>query len=176
MRKNIIKYGLISGSIVVGIPTLAGLIIGHGPETFKIGEIIGYSTMILSMLIIFLAANEYQKQNTQKNVGFKQIFAIGIGISFIAGAMFGVYNVIYVTYIAPEFMDQYYQYYTDNIKNSGAPAAEISQQIKQIESEKEMFMNPLVNFLVMFATVFVIGLIVSVISGFFQRDKNTQVS
>ncbi len=176
MKNNILKFGLISGSIIVGIPTLTGLIIGYGPETFKTGEIIGYSTMILSMLIIFLAAREYQNSHPQESIGFMKIFGIGAGISAIAGLMFGLYNLIYVEYIAPDFMQQYYQYYIEGIKNSGASAAEIAQQISQLESEKEMFMNPMVNFSVMFATVFLIGLVVSIISGLFQRDRNQQAS
>jgi len=171
MGNNIIKYGLIAGGVIVGIPVISGWIIGYGPETFKIGEIIGYSTMILSLLIIFLAVNDYQKMHPNEVLSFGRIFLIGLGISAIAGIMFGIYNLVYVYYIAPDFMEQYYGYYIENIRNSGAPAAEIDQQIAQLEQEKEFFMSPVVNFFVMFATVFMIGLIVSVVSGLFQKSK-----
>ncbi len=176
MRHSILKFGLISGSIIVGIPLLSGLVIGYGPETFKTGEIIGYSTMILSMLIIFIAVKEYQKAHRSEVVGFLKILSIGAGISTIAGLMFGIYNVIYVEFIDPEFMQQYYQYYIEGIKSSGAAAAEIERQISQLEREKDMFMNPIVNFFAMFVTVFMIGLSVSVISGLFQKDRIKQLN
>ena len=176
MRINILKYGLIAGSIVVLIPVIAGLIMGYGPETFKMGEIIGYSTMVLSLMMIFFAVNEYQKKHPTELIGFAKIFTIGAGISLIAGIMFGIYNLIYVAYISPDFMDQYYAYYVETIKNSGASAESIEQQVRKLEEEKELFMDPKVNFFVMFMTVFVIGLVVSTASGLFQKDKNRQES
>lgn len=176
MQQNIIKYGLIAGSIIILIPVLTDLVIGYGPETYKIGEIIGYSTMILSLLIIFLAVSEYQKKHPNENMGFGKIVLLGAGISAIAGIMFGIYNVIYVTWIAPDFMQEYFAYYIENIRNSGAAEAEIQQQIAQLEEQKEMFMNPVVNFLAMAVTVFGIGLIISVLSGLFQSRKTHQAT
>ncbi|WP_444994703.1 DUF4199 domain-containing protein [Aliikangiella sp. IMCC44359] len=176
MQKNILKYGLISGSVIVMIPVIAGLVMGYGPETFKMGEIIGYSTMVLSLLMIFLAVREYQVSYPDEVLGFGKVLLIGCGISAIAGIMFGIYNVIYVTWISPEFMDLYYQYYIDNIKSSGASEVEIQQQIAQLEADKQMFMNLWVNFFLMFITVFIIGFIVSVVSGVFQSKKQASIS
>lgn len=174
MQNNIIKYGLIAGGVIVLIPVVAGLIMGYEPDTFKMGEIIGYSTMILSLLLIFLAVNDYQKTHPDEVVTFGKILLIGLGISAIAGIMFGIYNVVHVLYIDPEFMEKYYSYYVDQIRNSGAPAAEIDQKIAQLESEKDLFMSPTINFFLMFITVFVIGVVVSLVSAFFQRSRVQQ--
>lgn len=171
MKNNIIKFGLIAGTIVVAIPYISGLIIGYGPETYKVGEIIGYTTMVVSLLLIFFAVNEYKKKHPDERLGFFKVFFIGAGISLIAGIMFGIYNLVYVTYIDPGFMTQYYDYYVNNIRNSGADAAQIEMQISQLEQQKEMFMNPLFNFFVMFATVFVIGSVIAVVAGLFQSEK-----
>lgn len=173
MKNNIIKFGLMAGTVIVLIPVITGWLIGYGPETFKIGEIIGYSTMILSLLLIFVAVREYQKTHPDEQLSFGKVFLIGTGISAVAGVMFGIYNLVYVYYIAPDFMEQYYGYYIENIRNSGAPEEHIAAQISELEQEKALFMSPLVSFFMMFASVFMIGLIVSVISGLFQtqRDK-----
>lgn len=171
MKFNILKYGLIAGTIIVMVPVISELIIGYGADSFKTGEIIGYSTMILSLMMIFLAVREYQKNHPDEVVGFAKIVAIGAGISLIAGVMFGIYNVIYVRYLHPDFMQEYYQYYVQNIQNSGATKAEIDRQIAELEQQKEMFMDPTFNFFLMFLTVFIIGMVVSLLSGFFQREK-----
>jgi len=175
MKNNILKFGLIAGSIIVLIPLLSGFIIGYGPDAYKMGEIIGYSTMLLSLLMIFFAVKEYKEKYPSVQLGFLKVFSIGAGISLIAGIMFGIYNLIHVTYIDPEFMSNYYEYYINNIRNSGAPAAQIEMQISQLEQEKELFMNPIVSFLTMTVTVFMIGLIISTVSGLFQSSKNKQI-
>ncbi|MCW8880634.1 MAG: DUF4199 domain-containing protein [Kangiellaceae bacterium] len=171
MQQNILKYGLISGSIIVLIPVISGWIMGTEPETFRMGEIIGYSTMILSLLLIFLAVNEYKKNNPGSFLSFGKVLLIGLGISAIAGVMFGIYNWIYVTFLEPEFMDQYFNYYIENIRNSGASQADIDSQIAKLEQEKEIFMNPFVSFMAMFVSVFGIGLNISLVSAFSQSSK-----
>jgi hypothetical protein len=171
MKQSILKYGLIAGIIIVAIPSISGLIMGYGEDTFATGEVVGYSAMIFSLMLIFVAAKKYQEANPNETIGFKKIFLLGTGISLIAGIMFGLYNVIYVLYIDPDFMEKYYQYSINNIRSSGIPIEAADLKIAEIESQKEMFMNPILNFFLMFFTVFFIGLIVSVISGLFQRDK-----
>ncbi|MDO6428792.1 DUF4199 domain-containing protein [Thalassotalea sp. 1_MG-2023] len=170
MKKLIMKYGLIAGVVVVCIPFIGSLVMGSDPSTYQMGEIIGYSTMIFSLLTIFLAVKEYKVQCNEV-VSFKQIFLLGIGITFIAAFMFGVYNVLYATVIEPDFMNNYFNYYIENIRNSGATEEVINQQIAQLEQEKSFFMNPLVNFSVMFASVFMIGLIISVVFAFSQSER-----
>ena len=175
MKKNILKYGLISGAVIVLIPVISELFIGTGPESYRMGEIIGYSTMILSLLVIFMAVNEYKKRHPNAPVNGRQILLIGCGISAIAGAMFGLYNWVYVTYLQPDFVDQYFNYYIENIRNSGITQQEIDAQIAELEQQKEMFTNPVVNFAAMFVTVFAIGLIISIVSAFAQSSKKSQL-
>lgn len=146
--------------------------IGYDEDTFAVGEIIGYTTMIFSLMFIVVAGKSYRNANPDKVVGFKELFLLGAGISLIAGIMFGLYHVFYVYYLDPAFMDNYYNYSIENIRNSGISEAEFNQRVAEIESEKALFMNPFFNFLLMFLTVFVIGLVVSVVSGLFQRDRN----
>ena len=172
MKQQIIKYGLIAGTIIVLIPSISGWIMGYGEDTFATGEVIGYATMIFSLMMIFVAAKQYQTAHPDLILGFKELFFLGAGISLIAGIIFGIYNVIYVLYIEPDFMQNYYEYSINNIRDSAISPEIAEQQIAEIESQKEMFMNPIVNFFLIFITVFVIGLIVSVISVLFQRDKN----
>ena len=172
MSQKVLKYGLISGSFIVLIPVISGWIIGTDPETFRMGEIIGYSTMVLSLLLIFWAVKEYKATRPAESLTFTQIFLIGAGISAIAGMMFGIYNWVYVTYISPDFMDQYFNYYIDNIRNSGASTAEIDAKITKLNEEKALFMNPFVSFFAMFITVFMIGIVISIVSGLSQSTKS----
>lgn len=164
-----IKFGLIAGTIIVLVPYIGGLIMGTDPSTYKMGEIIGYSTMILSLLTIFIAVKELKQAQGPDSVSFKQVFGLGLGISFIAALMFGLYNVAYVTYIEPEFMDNYFNYYIETVRQSGLPESEVNQQIAKLEQDKEIFMNPWVNFFAMFTSVFMVGFVISLVAGLTQR-------
>ncbi|MGX5173324.1 DUF4199 domain-containing protein [Aliikangiella sp. IMCC44653] len=171
MKNVILKYGFIAGGICVGIPFIAWLIIGGGTETYAQSEVIGYAAILLSVLVIFLAVKELKQKNTHQVIGFKKVFLLGTGVSLIAGILFGVYNLVYVAYLDPEFMDNYFNYYIQTIQHSGLAQVEIEQQIAKLQADKALFMNPWVNFIVMFFTVFLIGLVVSLFAGLIQRES-----
>ena len=168
MQNVTLKWGTISGVIIFGLPMLTYFVFGGGSENYTIGEIIGYSAIVLSLLMIFAAINEYRKMQADQRVSFGKGLLIGLLISAIAGTMFGVYNWIYVTFLNPDFMDEYYSYYIDQVRNSGKPAAEIEQAIQGYEAEKAFFMSPTVQFATYFFTVFAVGLIISLFSAGIQ--------
>jgi hypothetical protein len=173
MQKLSLKWGLIAGLIMVGIPYTSYLLMGGGPETFKLGEIIGYATIICSLLLIYVAINEYRLILANQQISFIQGLSVGLMVTGLAALMFGIYNVIYVEFLEPGFMDQYYNYYIEQISNSGQPQLEIDRQIKAFEEEKQMFMNIYLQFFIMFITVFVIGLLVSVFCAALQSRMVT---
>lgn len=173
MKQISLKWGMISGLIIVGIPLITYLIIGGGPETYRIGELIGYGTIVLSLLLIFVAINEFRKLQPDLRVGFGKGLLIGFLISAIAGSLFGLYNLIYMTYLEPEFLDQYYNYYIDQLRQSDQAPADIEAQIQGFEQQKEMFASPVFQFVLMFFTVFAIGIIVSIFcAGIQSRIRN----
>ena len=65
-----------------------------------------------------------------------------------------------------------YTKYIDGLRKSVA-ADKLDAAIKKAEKEKEMFSNPLFQFLLMGGTVFIIGFIVAIISSLtLRRNKN----
>ena len=174
MKQITIKWGMISGLIMVGIPMITYLLIGGGPETYRVGELIGYATIVLSLLLIFIAINEVRKLQPEQRIGFGKGLAIGLLVSAMAGSLFGIYNWIYISFLEPEFLDQYYNYYIDQLRESKQAEAEIEQQILGFEQQRAMFSNPLFQFVVMFFTVFAIGVIVSIFcAGVQSKIKST---
>ena len=60
--------------------------------------------------------------------------------------------------------DRYYAQYIEKLKAS-TPAEQWAATLAKIEKERSFFSNPVMLFLVMTLTVFIIGIIVSIISG-----------
>ena len=168
MKKLIIKYGLIGAALVVGIPLLSTAITGTGPEGFEVGEIIGYSTIIIAMLLIIVAQVSYRKEHDGL-LSFGDAFKIGLGISAIGGLAFGLYNTVYVLIIDPEFNEKYFAY-TMGLER-GTP--EFEQQFSALMNEGSFMYSVGGQALLMFLTVFLIGLVVSIIGGLILQRKGT---
>lgn len=164
MKKRTLLYGLISGGIVVSMNLVFWFTLDLENPDWDFGEIIGYSSMIISQLIIAVAIWDYRERQNQGNITFKKAFLIGLTISVIASGLFTAFDTLYVTVINPDFMEQFMEHSKTKMQESGLSAEEIDEQLTQFEA----FQGPtgvLVNALVMFLTVLLIGLLITVISG-----------
>jgi F0F1-type ATP synthase membrane subunit c/vacuolar-type H+-ATPase subunit K len=65
--------------------------------------------------------------------------------------------------INPGWMEQYYTDYASKLKAT-IPADKLESALKDLQAQKEIFSNPFLQFLLMALTVFIIGLIVTIIS------------
>jgi len=169
MKKYILKYGLFSAILVVGIPAIFEVVMGNDASTFALSEVIGYLAILSALSSIFIANRKYQTEFGP--AGFKLLLWLGSGVASITSLAFGLYNVIYVIYIDTSFQERYFSYSIDKIKNSGIDSQLIEQQVSQLESQKELFFDPMFNFLIMFFTVFVLGFILSLLAAWFQKNK-----
>ena len=88
---------------------------------------------------------------------------MGMLISLIPAVAFGAFDVIYIVYLNPEFVDVYYANEIANVKKEFS-GAELASKIAEMEDMKEMASSPAFNFILMTVTVLIIGFIVSLIS------------
>ncbi len=162
MKKLIVKHGLYASLVVVGIPLLMWTLT-DGEPNYDLGEIIGYATMVLCMTFVFLGIREYRNHELNGSISFGQALKVGVLIALIPSVAFGVYDLIYVIWLDPDFYDTYYAQYIEEMKNT-MPESELEKALADMEAQKELFMNPFMQFLVMFLTVFLIGFVISLIS------------
>jgi hypothetical protein len=168
MKKLILKYGLISSAIVVGAPVLSSIFIGFGPESFGKGEIIGYTSMIVAMATVYFAMRHYRDELNNGLLSFGQGLSIGSLISVMAGVAFAIYNVVFVTWIMPDFNEQYFAY------SSGLEVGSdrFEMEYANMMAENGFMFSTLGGTLLMFATVFLIGFVLSVISALIVQKKS----
>ena len=81
-----------------------------------------------------------------------------------------IYNLIYVFVIDPDFLANYAEH-TIAEKSVGKSGEELAQIRKDILDEQKTFENPVLQFIIMFLSVFVMGTIVSLVSGFFLKKE-----
>ncbi|MTI19733.1 DUF4199 domain-containing protein [Fulvivirga sp. RKSG066] len=163
--KIIIRYGLFSAGILIIISVASLIVLGTSEENYDVGEIIGYTSIILSLTTIYFGIKKYKNEHLNGSINFWQALKVGLLIAVFPSITFGLYNVIYVEYIDPTFMDSYYQHELQKLEES-MTATEYEVAKAEMESQKEMFMNPTIQFFVMFFTVWLIGLIITIVSSF----------
>ena len=174
MRSTIYKYGLRAALVMVGLAAVNFTLVSGGKDNYQISEVIGYLTMFLAMVFVFLGIRYYRDHQNQGKLSFSQSLKIGLLIALFPALTFGILDHIYISLINPNFQEEYYQMQVEKID---ADAPDYQAQVDKLQAEREAFANPLVLFLVMTVTVLLIGLVVTIISGLIlKRDTGGSAS
>lgn len=168
MKKTILRYGFY-GAITICILFLVSWFLLDG-LSFSIQEVFGYVSMVLSLGFVYFGIKHFRDKENGGKVNFKKALIIGILISLITALTFGILDVFYIEVLNPNFMEEYYESVVESMKNS-LPPDEFASQLAEIEAQKEQFSSPIFSFVLMAATVFVIGFIISLISAFILQRK-----
>ena len=145
MNKTVLKYGmyaLITGALVF----VAALLFGKSlPSTVQVA--FGYATMIIAVSFAYFGIKSYRDKENQGSISFKKAFGIGILISVFAGVGIGLIDALFTAVIYPDFAVEY--------------AASLKEQ--GYEGEPPVYSSASMA-LLMFVTVILVGIIVSLIS------------
>jgi len=133
-------------------------------------EVLGYVSMVLALSFVFIGIKQYRDKENDGKVSFKKALLIGVLISLITALAFGILDVFYTEVLNPDFMTEYYNQSVETMKAS-LQADEFEAKLTEMESQKELFSNPLFSFALMAMTVFVIGFIISLLSALVLQRK-----
>jgi hypothetical protein len=169
MKKTVLTFGLISG-VILSLMMLCTL-----PFIDKIGfdkgEIIGYTTMVLSFLLVFFGIRSYRESVGGGTITFGRAFSVGILITLIACLCYVVtWEIIYFK-LAPGFAEKYANYMMEQLRASGASQQVIEAKLQEMKGFKAMYDNPLINAAISFLEPLPIGLIMTLISAAILRKK-----
>lgn len=170
MKNTVIKYGLYGFATASTLPFIA---LYFGQEfSFKTQEIIGYATMIVALSFVFFGIKHYKTHELNGEIDFKTAFIIGAIISLFTAIGFGIIDLIYITKINPDFVEQYLAYENSLIDaRTNLTLDEIRFEKLSLQKQSEAFKHPMTLFFVMTMTVFVIGIIISLLSAFILHKK-----
>lgn len=167
MKSTTLRYGLLASAFIIVIGFFNCFVLAKNAD-YKTAEIVGYLTIVLSMIFVFFGVRHYRDKVNNGKLSFGQGLKLGLLIALIPAIFFGLFNVLYVEVIDPGWQDEYYRHYVENVKAT-ASADELPSKLNDLEKQKEFFSNPVMTFLVMTATVLVIGVIVAIISSLALR-------
>lgn len=168
MKKTILRFGLYGVITVCLLSLLIWSLIDLVDN--KMGEVIGYTSMVVSLLFVFFGIKHFRDKENNGIVTFTKALLIGILISLMVSLAFGILDIIYVKFVNPDFMTEYYDGMLEQAQS--LPAEEFEIRKAELLSEKEMFLNPFIHFFIMSMMVFVIGFIISLLSALLLQRKN----
>ena len=169
--KNAIKYGSISGLIIVASWFVTYYSFG-GDLHFAGSEILGYIVMLLALTGVFLGIKNKRDTSTNGSFTFKEGLFTGLGIVIVASIIYVIGWMIYMPNFAPDFVDKYAASQIELIQNSEVSNTEKETQINELKNSIENYKKPYVMAAFTFVEIFPVGLIVTLISALILRRKN----
>lgn len=168
MKKTILTFGLISGVIS------SLMMIATVPFMDRIGDrgyVLGYTTIILSLLLVFFGVRSYRENVGKGHITFGRALLVGLAITVISCLFYvGTWEIIYFNFM-PDFMDKYGAHVLQKMQASGATAAAMQEKSEEINKLKVMYKNPFFNAAMTFIEPFPVGLVIALFSAAVLRKK-----
>jgi hypothetical protein len=169
MKKIVLTFGLISGAISSAMMLLT--IPLHERIGFDNAELIGYTTIVLSFLLVFFGVRSYRDQAAGGQVTFGRALAVGLLITVVSSACYVLtWQVIYYR-LAPDFSQKYAAHYLERQRASGASDAELQETARQMERFMALYRNPFFNVAITFLEPLPIGVAMSLITAGLVRRR-----
>jgi hypothetical protein len=169
MKKTVITFGLISGVIS------SVLMYSMMPFVNRIGfdkaEILGYTSIVLSFLLVFFGIRSYRDNVADGRITFGKAFAVGICITLISCVFYVATWEIMSRTAFPDFMDKYSAAMVSKAQASGLSGQALQAKMDEIQQMKTMYANPFFNVLMTFIEPFPVGLVITLISAAVLRKK-----
>lgn len=171
MKRIVLTFGLVSGAILAGVMAAMLPLCMNGTIDTGKSEIVGYTTMTLAFVMVFVGIRSYRENAGGGAITFGKAFQVGILITLIASAIYVVsWEIVYVNFI-PDFSDKYAAHIVNKLRADGASAAVVAAKEKEMADFKRLYANPLINVGMTFMEVFPVGLVVTLVSAAILRRK-----
>jgi len=166
MKKAVLRYGLYSGLFILVLFSLEMFVF----KSFGQTEIAGYTAIVLSLCFVYFGLRYYRDKQNGGVLSFGQGLKLGMLITLIPSACFGFFDVIYSNVINPHFYDNYTEKMIAGLKKT-APADKFEAQAAAVRAQMKFWSQPWADFLLMFLTVAIVGLIITILATFMLKKK-----
>lgn len=171
MKKIIWTYGLIAGAIVSGLMFASMPLWENGTLTFDNGEVVGYTTMVISLSMVFFGVKACRDYHFNGTISFWQAIKVGILITLIASVMYALAWEICYNTVASDFTEKMSAHYLEKMKNEAKDKAEIEAAVAQMKNFEEWYKNPLLRFGLTTMEILPVGIVITIISAGLLRRK-----
>lgn len=171
MKITIKKFGIYS-FVSTFILFQIAFIIGKN-LSFGIQEILGYLTIVISLLFVYFGIKHYRDKENQGVLSFKNGMLLGLSITLFVAIGSAIADYIYVTVFHPDFISDYSNYQLEKFTSSLSPE-DLELKRQELLENAETLGKPSIMALVMFLTVFLLGTLITLLSSLFLQTNSKQ--
>jgi amino acid transporter len=173
MRKIVLTFGLIAGAILSAMMLIT--VPFQGRISLDKSAVIGYTSMVLAFLMVFVGVKTYRDNVAGGRVTFGRAFTVGLLITMVATVCYvATWQVVYYKFM-PDFGERYEAATIEKARRSGASDAQIAVKVKEAAEFKEMYRNPLVNIAFTLIEPLPVGLLFTLVSaGVLSRKRRVE--
>jgi ABC-type sugar transport system permease subunit len=171
MKKVVLTYGLIAGSIVAAMMFITMPLYETGTLKFENGELVGYTTMAVALSMIFFGIKSYRDNYEGGEIKFWKAVRVGLLITAIASVMYALAWEITYNTMSGDFMKLMVEHRMSELKESGVSQAEIDASRAKWEMFSELYKNPFIRFGMTLIEIAPVGLAITFISAGLLRKK-----
>lgn len=171
MKKIVLINGGIAGAIAGGMLFISTPLVRDGMLSFDAGTVVGYTTMVVALSMVFFGVKSYRDQHLGGAITFGKALLIGSLITLVASCVYAlVWEVCYHT-VASDFMDGMKDYYLQDKRKQGATAAELEQYNREMCDMMAMYQNPFIRFGMTVMEILPVGIVLTLLSAALLRRK-----
>ncbi len=180
MKKIVLTFGLIAGAILSTLMVITMAVtksVGVEKMTGETGMAIGYTTMILSFILVYFGIRSYRDTVLGGSVRFWPAFRVGLLIALIASVCYAAtWQVVYRTML-PNYATDYAADAVKKAAAKGASPAELDKMRADMAQFVEAYKNPVYNFGMTLLEPSPVGLLFSLVSaGVLSRKRRPELS
>jgi len=172
MKKIVIIYGLIAGTIVGGLMLLTLPLWDTGALNFDNGHLVGYTTMVIALSMVFFGIKSFRDNHAGGSITFGKGVVIGMLITLVASVMYALAWEISYSQMGEAFMTEMTDHYFEKMKADGATEAELAEAKADWVGYSEMYKNPVIRFAITITEILPVGLVITLLSAALLRKKD----
>ena len=175
MKNIVLTFGLIAGAILSALMMLS--MVFRDQIGFDNGMIVGYTTMVASLLMVYFGVRAYRDTVLGGTIRFWQAMRVGLLISLIATTCYvATWQLMYYRFM-PNYLQEYSAHALENARKAGKTEAELAVQRAEMAKFEVMYRNPLVNVGFTFLEPLPVVLLMTLLSaGLLSRKQDDRVS
>lgn len=170
MKRNVFVFGSIAGLIVTAVMAVSATWCVNDPD-FEGSMVLGFGSMLVAFAFIFIGIKNYRDKQNGGIITFGKAFTIGLLIALVASTIYVLTWLVEYYCFIPDFMEKYAAHVIKKAQESGVSGAALEKQIADMESQKEMYKNPVWVILFTYMEIFPLGLVVALISALILKRK-----
>lgn len=169
MLRKILIYGAIAGLVAGVVLSITTLGMGHNMSP-AYGMALGYASMLVALSAVFVGIKRYRDAEGGGVIGFWPALGMGLAISFVAGILYVLVWELAQAITQIDFAESYGNAMIAREQAKGVSAEVLAKVTADMARFKLQYADPLYRLPMVFAEIFPVGILVSLVSAGLLRN------